>query len=130
MYKALFRIVTFFYLARPFNQPTTDVPLGVEKYAEYLKSVYKIKPCGEQWLPVVSKHYINLSAIESIEDFPKEKEVTCTLAMIHSKIEDVKKITTGRVSVNMVIEKRSPVNWCSIFVFSSPGWLTRKWKEG
>ncbi|KAL5517569.1 hypothetical protein EMCRGX_G003135 [Ephydatia muelleri] len=74
------------------NQPTTDVPLGVVKYAEYLKGVYKVKPCGEQWLRVVSKHYVTLSTIESIEDFPKEKEVTCTLAMIHAKIEEVKKL--------------------------------------
>eukprot|EP00731_Ephydatia_muelleri_P002940 Em0001g2940a len=71
------------------NQSTTD---GVVKYAEYLKGVYKVKPCGEQWLRVVSKHYINLSTIESIEDFPKEKEVTCTLAMIHAQIEEVKKL--------------------------------------
>eukprot|EP00731_Ephydatia_muelleri_P002935 Em0001g2935a len=74
------------------NQPTTDVELGVVKYAEYLKGVYKVKPCGEQWQPVVFKHYVNLSTIESIEDFPKEKEVTCTLAMIHAKIEEVKKL--------------------------------------
>lgn len=72
------------------NQCSTDVPLGVVKYAGYLKSVYKVKQCGKQWLPVVSKHYINLCTIESIEDFPKEKEVTCTLAMIQSKIEEVK----------------------------------------
>eukprot|EP00731_Ephydatia_muelleri_P002887 Em0001g2887a len=82
------------------NQSTTD---GVVKYAEYLKGVYKVKPCGEQWLRVVSIHYINLSTIESIEDFPKEKEVTCTLAMIHAKIEEVKKlkrsITIGQVGV-------------------------------
>eukprot|EP00731_Ephydatia_muelleri_P002898 Em0001g2898a len=74
------------------NQSTTDVPLGVVKYAEYLKGVYKVKPCGEQWPRVVSKHYINLSTVESIEDFPKEKEVTCTLAMIHAKIEEVKEV--------------------------------------
>ena len=77
------------------------------KYAEYLKGVYKVKPCGEQWLRVVSKHYINLSTIESIEDFPKEKEVTCTLAMIHAKIEEVKKlkrsITIDQVSVSMAV---------------------------
>ena len=87
------------------NQSTTDVPLGVVKYAEYLKGVYKVKPCGEQWLRVVSKHYINLSTVESIEDFPKEKEVTCTLAMIHAKIEEVKEvkrpITIDQVSVSM-----------------------------
>eukprot|EP00731_Ephydatia_muelleri_P002943 Em0001g2943a len=71
------------------NQSTTD---GVVKYAEYLKGVYKVKPCGEQWLRVVSKHYVTLSTIESIEDFPKEKEVTCTLALIHAKIEEVKKL--------------------------------------
>eukprot|EP00731_Ephydatia_muelleri_P002875 Em0001g2875a len=71
------------------NQSTTD---GVVKYAEYLKGVYKVKPCGEQWPRVVSIHYVNLSTIESIEDFPKEKEVTCTLAMIHAKIEEVKKL--------------------------------------
>ena len=79
------------------------------KYAEYLKSVYKVKPYGEQWLRVVSKHYmyINLSTVESIEDFPKEKEVTCTLAMIHAKIEEVKKlkrsITIDQVSVSMAV---------------------------
>ena len=81
------------------NQSTTDVPLEVVKYAEYLKGVYKVKPCGEQWLRVVSKHYVNLSTIESIEDFPKEKEV------IHAKIEEVKEvkrpITIDQVSVSM-----------------------------
>ena len=91
-------------LAPPSNQSTTDVPLEVGKYAEYLMSVYKIKPCGEQWLPVVSKCYINLSTVESIEDFPKEKEVTCTMAMIHSKIEEVKtlkkSITIDKVRIN------------------------------
>ena len=46
----------------------------------------------EQWPPIISKHYINLSIIESIEDFPKEKEETCTLAMIHAKVEEVKKL--------------------------------------
>ena len=77
------------------------------KYAEYLKGVYKVKPYGKQWLPVVSKHYVNLSTIESIEDFPNEKEVTCTLAMIHAKIEEVKKlkrsITIDQVSVSMAV---------------------------
>ena len=77
------------------------------KYAEYLKGVYKVKPCGEQWLRVVSKHYVNLSTIESIEDFPKEKEVICTLAMIHAKIEEVKKlkrsVTIDQVSVSMAV---------------------------
>ena len=74
-------------------------------YAEYLKGVYNIKPCGEQWPRVVSKHYVTLSTIESIEDFPKEKEVTCTLAMIHAKIEEVKKlkisIAIDKVSVSV-----------------------------
>ena len=77
------------------------------KYAEYLKGVYKVKPCGEQWPLVVSKHYINLSTIESIEYFPKEKEVTSTLAMIHAKIEEVKKlersITIDQVSVSVAL---------------------------
>ena len=41
---------------------------------------------------MVSKCYINLSTVESIEDFPKEKEEICTLAMIHSTIEEVKKL--------------------------------------
>ena len=87
------------------NQSTTDVPLGVVKYADYLKGVYNVKPCGEQWPPVVSKHYVNLFTVESIEDFPKEKEVTCTLAMIHANIEEVKEvkrsITIDQVSVSM-----------------------------
>ena len=61
------------------------------KYAEYLRSVYKIKPCGDQWSPVVSERYIRLHTVESIEDFPKEKEDICRLAMMQSKIEDVKK---------------------------------------
>ena len=91
-------------IASTSNQSTTD---GGVKYAEYLKGVYKVKPCGEQWLRVVSKHYVNLSTIESIEDFPKEKEVTCTLAMIHAEIEEVKKlkrsITIDQVSVIMNI---------------------------
>ena len=60
-------------------------------YAEYLKSVYKIKPCGDQWSPIVSERYIRLSTVESIKDFPKEKEDICRLAMIHAKIEVVKK---------------------------------------
>ena len=97
-------VLLTFTIASTSYQSTTD---GVVKYAEYLKSVYKVKPCGEQWPPVVSKHYVNLSTIESIEDFPKEKEVTCTLAMIHAKIEEVKKlrrsITIDQVSVSMAV---------------------------
>ena len=54
--------------------------------------MYKIKPCGDQWSHVASKCYINLSVVESIEDFPKEKEDTCRLAMMHSKIEEVKRL--------------------------------------
>eukprot|EP00731_Ephydatia_muelleri_P027446 Em0019g319a len=76
-------------------------PPGVMKYAEYLRSVYKVKPCGEQWLPVVSKVYINLSTVESIEDFPEEKEVTCTLAMIHANTGEVKKMKRS-ISINEV----------------------------
>ena len=62
------------------------------KYSEYLRSVYKIKPCGDQWSPVVSEHYIRLSTVESIKDFPKEKEDICRLATMHSKIEEVKRL--------------------------------------
>eukprot|EP00731_Ephydatia_muelleri_P003008 Em0001g3008a len=80
--------------ASTFNQSTTDVPLGVVKYAEYLKGVYKVKPCGEQWLSLVSNCYINLSANASIEDFPKKK-VICILLMIHSKIEEIKKLKSS-----------------------------------
>ena len=84
------------------------------KYAEYLKGAYKVKPCGEQWLRVVSKHYINLSTIESIEDFPKEKDVNCTLAMIHSEIEEVRKlkrsITIHQVSVIINIAAKDKLN--------------------
>ena len=76
-------------------------PPGVMKYAEYLRSVYTVKPCGEQWLPVVSKVYINLSTVESIEDFPEEKEVTCTLAMIHANTGEVKKMKRS-ISINEV----------------------------
>ena len=49
---------------------------------------------------MVSKCYINLSTVERIQDFPKEKEV-CTLAMIHAKVEEVKKrsIEIGQVGV-------------------------------
>ena len=72
-------------------------------------SVYKIKPCGEQWPSVVSKHYINLSTIESIEDFPKEKEVTCTLAMIQSKIEEVKNLKKS-IKINQVSDILLSVN--------------------
>ena len=72
-------------------QPNTDASEHVMRYAEYLRSLYKIKPCGDQWSPVASKRYINLSVVESIEDFPKEKEHICRLAMMQSKIEDVKK---------------------------------------
>eukprot|EP00731_Ephydatia_muelleri_P003006 Em0001g3006a len=35
-------------LASTFNHSTTYVPLGVVKHAEYLKGVYKGKPCGER----------------------------------------------------------------------------------
>ena len=61
-------------------------------YAEYLRSVYRIKPCGDQWSPVVSECYIRLSTVESIKDFPKEKEDICRLAMMQSKIEEVKRL--------------------------------------
>ena len=111
-------------IAPVWDQPTTDVPLGVVKYAEYLKGVYKVKPCGEQWLRVVSKHYINLSIIESIEDFPKEKEETCTLAMIHAQIEEVKKLKRSItiVSANMltiVTNAKEAVHDQSMCVFNS-----------
>ena len=98
-------------IAPVLNQPTTDVPLGVVKYAEYLKDVYKCKPCGVQWPPVVSKCYVNLLAIQNIEDFPKEIEVTCTLAMIHSNLEVVKilkrTIKIDQVSVCIAVEKQN-----------------------
>ena len=85
------------------TQPSTDVHQLVMRYAEYLRSVYKIKPCGDQWLRVVSKSYVTLSVVESIEDFPKEKEDICRLAMVHSKIEEVKwykrTIQIGQVGV-------------------------------
>ena len=81
--------VISFHLA-PLAPPAADVPQGVRQYAEYLRSVYNRKPCGDQWSPVVSKCYIKLLTVENIEDFPQEAEEICTWAMIHSKIEVVK----------------------------------------
>ena len=85
------------------TQHSTDGHQLVMRYAEYLRSVYKIKPCGDQWSPVASKCYITLSVVESIEDFSKEKEDICRLAMVHSKIEKVKRlkktIQIGQVGV-------------------------------
>ena len=62
------------------------------KYAEYLRSVYQRKPCGDQWSPVISERYIRLSTVESIKDFPKEKEDICRLAMMHANIKEVKQL--------------------------------------
>ena len=63
----------------------------MSQYAEYLKAVYKRVPTATEWPPVDVQRYVNLATVESIKDFPQEKEDQCTLAMMDSKLEEVKK---------------------------------------
>ena len=63
----------------------------MSQYAEYLKAVYKRVPTATEWPPVDAQHYVNLSTVGIIKDFPQEKEDQCTLAMMDSKLEEVKK---------------------------------------
>ncbi|KAL5503492.1 hypothetical protein EMCRGX_G010449, partial [Ephydatia muelleri] len=67
------------------------IPQEVSQYAEYLKAVYKRVPTATEWPPVDVQRYVNLATVESIKDFPQEKEDQCTLAMMDSKLEEVKK---------------------------------------
>ena len=83
---------------------------------------------------MVSKCYINLSTVESIEDFPKEKEEICTLAMIHAKVEEVKKlkrsIEIGQVGVFQELCTRACEGKFVTITFMdscNSGWLVRKW---
>ena len=89
------------YLAPPPATPTTDVPQGVIQYAEYLKAAYKRVPIRTEWPPVDVQGYVNLATVESIKDFPKEKEDYCRRAMMHSKLEEVKKLKKT-ININQV----------------------------
>ena len=94
-------------IAQPFIQPT----MHVMRYAEYLKGVYQRRPCGDQWSLVVSERYIALTTVEKSKDFPAIKEDICTIAMMHSEIEEVKRlkrtIHIGQVSLFHDIHKPS-----------------------
>ena len=136
------------HVAQPSAQATCDIPPGVIRYAEYLKSIYKTRPCGDQWLPVVSERYIELSTVDSMRDFPKEKEDTRRLAMMHSKIEEVKRlkktIQIGQVGDSMMhcvlhansqsfctkIRVHVCIETCVFYCLKTPGWPDRRWCEG
>ena len=55
-------------------------------------AVYKRIPTGAQWPTVDVQSYVNLATVESIRDFPNEKKDYCTIALMHSKMEEVKKL--------------------------------------
>ena len=73
----------------------------MRQYAEYLKAAYKRVQIRTEWPPVDVQCYVTLATVESIKDFPKEKEDYCTLAMMHSKLEVVKKLKKT-IDINQV----------------------------
>ena len=74
----------------------------MSQYAKHLKDVYKRVPTAIEW-PTVD--YINLATVESITDLSQEKEDYCTLAMMDSKLEEVKKLkkTINITQVGMLV---------------------------
>ena len=81
----------------------------MNQYAKYLKAIYKRVQTRTEWPPVDVQRYVNLETVESIKDFTKEKEDYCRWAMMHSKLEEVKKLkkTINIHEVGMLVLKAS-----------------------